>query len=240
MDQNAGFLGYWATRPASPKWGLLPMATESPCKRFAFSQRALQALPPCARQPTFDDANTPHLTLRVGKRRRVFYWYGRTDRSPARIKLGAFPELSVENARKKGVAIRANVSMRGENVDLGRNVWHIPQTKTGGHSVPPYSGSEYVLPGPRGGYLKNVAKQWKAIIERAGITDLGIRDLRRTQGSWQTMTGARIQVVGKTVGHTRPESTNIYGRLSEGPVRGGKCRLASHDGSHKKIDGGEV
>ena len=37
--------------------------------------------------------------------------YGRTGRGPARIKLGAFPELSVENARKKAMTISANVAM---------------------------------------------------------------------------------------------------------------------------------
>ncbi|MFW6114227.1 MAG: tyrosine-type recombinase/integrase, partial [bacterium] len=96
----------------------------------------------------------------------------------------------------------------------------------------------YVLPGPRGGYLKKTCpSNGKAITERAGITDLGIRDLRRTQGSWQTMMGANIQVVGETLGHTRPESTNIYARLSKSRIRGGnKCRLASDDGSRKKID----
>ena len=87
------------------------MATDSLPKRFAFTKRAIESLPPYHPQETFHDTKTPHLTIRVGKTRRVFYWYGRSEGRPTRIKLGAFPELTVENARRKAVGISANVAM---------------------------------------------------------------------------------------------------------------------------------
>ena len=62
-------------------------------------------------------------------------------------------------------------------------------------------------------------RQWREILKRADIEDLRIHDLRRSLGSWQTITGASLQVVGKTLGHSRPETTAIYSRLSDNPVR---------------------
>ena len=46
-----------------------------------------------------------------------------------------------------------------------------------------------------------------------------IHDLRRTLGSWQVNTGASLPVVGKTLGHTQPKTTQVYARLQLDPVR---------------------
>ncbi|MGM0489634.1 MAG: tyrosine-type recombinase/integrase [Planctomycetota bacterium] len=129
---------------------------------------------------------------------------------------------------------RGNVqSMKWEDLDLTRGVWNIAKTKTGRHAVPLVgpaieilqrrkSGngdSEFVLPAPKGGHLKTVSAPWKAICEQAEITDLRLHDLRRSLASWQTIGGSSLQIVGKTLGHARPETTAIYGRLSDEPVR---------------------
>ena len=80
--------------------------------------------------------------------------------------------------------------------------------------------AEFVFPAHHGGgHVKDPMRGWKAICERAGIGDLRIHDLRRTLGSWQTKTGASRPIVGKLLGHTREETTAIYGRLDLEPVR---------------------
>lgn len=130
---------------------------------------------------------------------------------------------------------RSNVlAMRWSDINLDRGLWTIPRTKTGRHEVPLTSEAidvlqrrqrfkgdcEFVFPGRHGReHLRDPMRQWREILKRAGIENLRIHDLRRSLGSWQTITGASLQVVGKTLGHTRPETTAIYSRLNDDPVR---------------------
>ncbi|MHB8973594.1 MAG: tyrosine-type recombinase/integrase [Pirellulaceae bacterium] len=130
---------------------------------------------------------------------------------------------------------RSNVlAMRWADVNLDQATWTMPSTKTGRHEVPltqealdvlkrrqrSKGESEYVLPGRHErGHLMDPMRQWRGILERAGISNLRIHDLRRSLGSWQAITGASLTVVGKTLGHRRPETTAIYSRLSDDPVR---------------------
>lgn len=51
------------------------------------------------------------------------------------------------------------------------------------------------------------------------ITDLRIHDLRRTLGSWQAKTGASLVIIGKSLNHKSTQSTRIYARLDDDPVR---------------------
>ena len=51
------------------------------------------------------------------------------------------------------------------------------------------------------------------------VRDLRIHDLRRTLGSWQTMTGTSLPVIGKTLGHKTSQATMIYARMDLSPVR---------------------
>ncbi|MDX1945236.1 MAG: site-specific integrase [Pirellulaceae bacterium] len=130
---------------------------------------------------------------------------------------------------------RSNVlAMKWADLNLERAVWTIPQTKTGRHDVPltaealdvlrrryeARGESEWVFPAHHGGGpLKDPMRQWRDILTRAGIDNLRIHDLRRTMGSWQTMTGSSRPVVGKLMGHSREETTAIYGRLDMATVR---------------------
>lgn len=51
------------------------------------------------------------------------------------------------------------------------------------------------------------------------LLDLRLHDIRRTHGSYQVLTGASMQVIGKTLGHKSLQSTEIYARLTLDPVR---------------------
>jgi integrase len=51
------------------------------------------------------------------------------------------------------------------------------------------------------------------------MTDIRIHDLRRTLGSWQAMTGASLQIIGKSLNHKTLQATQIYARLALSPVR---------------------
>lgn len=69
------------------------------------------------------------------------------------------------------------------------------------------------------GHIVEPKKAWKRVLERAGIDDLRIHDLRRTLGSWQAKTGASLTIVGKSLNHKSPSTTAIYARLDLDPVR---------------------
>jgi len=52
-----------------------------------------------------------------------------------------------------------------------------------------------------------------------GLMDLRIHDIRRTLGSYQAITGASLPIIGKTLGHKNLQSTQVYARLHDDPVR---------------------
>lgn len=62
------------------------------------------------------------------------------------------------------------------------------------------------------------AKKLKAALP-PGLMDVHIHDIRRTFGSYQAITGASLQVIGKSLGHKSPQSTQVYARLNLDPVR---------------------
>ena len=132
-------------------------------------------------------------------------------------------------------ARRANVqAMRWEEINFPAATWTIPETKNG-ESVAvalsvtavgilknrkESSKSEWVFPGQgASGHLVAPKTAWKRILERAGIQDLRIHDLRRTLGSWQAATGASLPIIGKSLGHKSLAATQVYARLNLDPVR---------------------
>lgn len=133
-------------------------------------------------------------------------------------------------------ARRANVlAMRWEDINFKRREWLVPETKNGEplrihlidhiievlqHRQKQYGKSEWVFGGSgASGHLMEPKAGWKRILQRAGIKDLRLHDLRRTLGSWQAATGANSYMIGQTLGHKNPQSTAVYARLNIDPVR---------------------
>lgn len=136
-------------------------------------------------------------------------------------------------ARKSNVlAMRwADITIDENNTE-GR--WLIPETKNGEpHTVPlvkqaveilnqrkTYAINEFVFYGDgKTGHLVSPNKCWKGILERAGLTDLRIHDLRRSMGSWQAEAGASLVIIGKSLGHKNLNTTAIYAQVGLDPVR---------------------
>ena len=130
---------------------------------------------------------------------------------------------------------RANVlAMTWQEVDFTRREWRIPDTKNGTpHTVPlPAQALEilsrraqgtdgrYVFPGSgRSGHLVEPLKSWKRFVNRAGLDNFRIHDLRHTLASWQAGTGASLPIIGKTLNHKSAASTQGYMHLFIDPVR---------------------
>ena len=134
-------------------------------------------------------------------------------------------------------ARQSNVlAMRWENISIARAEWFIPETKNGDPQTVTLSPEAlevlrnrqsgdmtgWVFPSDREsktGHLQNPKKAWRKLLDRAGIADLRMHDLRRTLGSWQVRTGASLSIIGKSLNHKNTATTAIYARLDTDPVR---------------------
>jgi integrase len=140
-------------------------------------------------------------------------------------------------------ARRANVlEMEWNQIDFELLSWRIPVTKNNESLTVPLTSSSieilrrrfsdplrhdrWVFPSDRTGrktgelgHLSSPHKAWARIIQRAGIADLRIHDLRRTAGSYMAINGVSPTIIGKALGHKSLQSTAIYARLTQDPVR---------------------
>lgn len=140
-------------------------------------------------------------------------------------------------------ARRSNVqAMRWQDVNLDRGEWRLLTTKNGTPQTvtlspeactilatrKPADEALYVFPGiGASGHLTEPKKGWQRVLERAGLKDLRIHDLRRTLGSWQAKTGASLVIIGKSLNHKNQNTTAIYARLDLDPVRESVDRATS-------------
>ena len=126
------------------------------------------------------------------------------------------------------------LAMRWEEINFDRETWRIEETKNSEPHIITLSpqaleilkerklksSSKWVFPGKgKTGHLADPKKAWHRVLQRAGIQDLRIHDLRRTLGSWQAAAGANSYIIGKSLGHKSQQSTAIYARLNLDPVR---------------------
>jgi integrase len=78
----------------------------------------------------------------------------------------------------------------------------------------------WVFPGRvHGQPLAEPKRAWERVLDRAGIDDLRIHDLRRTHASWMLAGGADLTIIGKALGHKDHGSTLVYARLDLDPIR---------------------
>ena len=134
-------------------------------------------------------------------------------------------------------ARRSNVlSMKWNDLDFNREQWRITGQEAKGKSIMliPLVGevleilsrrreiasSVFVFPGiGKTGHLQEPYKGWLRILKSADLEGVRLHDLRRSMGSYQTMTGASTAVVGKTLGHKHAATTAVYARMNLDPVR---------------------
>jgi integrase len=80
--------------------------------------------------------------------------------------------------------------------------------------------ADFVFPSKgKSGHIVEPKKAWADMLQRAGIENLHVHDLRRTLGSWQAAGGTSLQIIGKSLGHKSQKATEIYSRLNLDPVR---------------------
>ncbi len=124
---------------------------------------------------------------------------------------------------------------RWQDINLTDAVWTLPETKAGRmhrlplpdaavrlfSALPSRFTSEWVFPSDKRPSvpLSNPNQAWSRIRKRAGLPDVRIHDLRRTNGSWLAAQGCSLPLIGRVLNHTQPSTTAIYARLDLAPIR---------------------
>ena len=132
------------------------------------------------------------------------------------------------------------LQLRWENVDLDRGELRLPDSKTGARivhlgepaiavlrGVQPNEDSPWVIPGQkRGDHLAFLHGPWYRIVERAGIGNLRIHDLRHSFASGGLLVGEGLPMIGKLLGHNKVQTTARYAHLANDPVKSAANRIA--------------
>lgn len=127
------------------------------------------------------------------------------------------------------------LTMRWDNVDLQNGFIYLPDTKNGEpmriplttqlkdllQEIKATAENDWVLPSKKSssGHLEDPKRPWQDLLARAGIENLRLHDLRRTQGSYQAITGASLHIVGRSLGHKSASATQVYARLTTDPIK---------------------
>lgn len=67
----------------------------------------------------------------------------------------------------------------------------------------------------KNGYLEYQKRPWRDLLSCVGIENLCLHDLCRKMGSYQAITGASTNIIGKSVGHkptSAPWASKTWGR----------------------------
>lgn len=136
------------------------------------------------------------------------------------------------------------LQMTWDEVSLDQQLWHIPalRSKNGKSRTVPLNDvalqvlkrraasrrSDYVFPGRDSGPLNNPTKAFKRVLERAGIADLKIHDLRRSAATILINNGGNISQAQKLLGHSTSTLTATrYAFLAESQVRDASERVSN-------------
>lgn len=118
-------------------------------------------------------------------------------------------------------------SAKWSDLDLTRQRWTKPQTKSGRwHIVPipdqlaaelrrfPKVGP-WVFMGPHGQpwSFAGIEKAWGRVRRACGLTDVRLHDLRRTAASHMAIAGENLTTIQKMLDHSSLQATAIYARL---------------------------
>ena len=133
------------------------------------------------------------------------------------------------------------MSLRWEYVDLEAGEFRLPDSKTGSkvvhlgdpaiamlRGIPREEDNPWVLPGVKPGkHIADLHGPWRRILDRAGIENLRIHDLRHSFASGGLLVGEGLPMIGKLLGHSKVQTTARYAHLANDPVKAAANRIAS-------------
>jgi integrase len=129
-----------------------------------------------------------------------------------------------------GARLRELLDARWENVDVERQTWLIPTSKTGKprhvplstaalaiiEALPRFKDCPWLVPNPE--TLKpfvSIKHAWQRAIRVAQLPGLRIHDLRHSAGSAMANSSVPLLTIGKVLGHASYQSTQRYAHLAQ-------------------------
>ena len=128
-----------------------------------------------------------------------------------------------------GARKRELLDAKWEHVNLDRNVWFIPTSKTGKSryvplskpaldliaQLPRFDKCGWLLPNPKTKRpYTDIKHPWETAREAAGLPDLHLHDLRHSAASFMINAGIDLFAVGRILGHADHQSTMRYSHLA--------------------------
>lgn len=148
-----------------------------------------------------------------------------------RTVLGPHATAAIRLLILTGARLREILELRWEQIDFGRGLLLLPDSKTGQKAIvlnaPALSVlaslsrvGNYVIAGndpekPRA----DLHRPWRMIQARAGLKGVRIHDLRHTYASFGAASGLGLPVIGKLLGHREAATTQRYAHLDNDPLR---------------------
>lgn len=150
-----------------------------------------------------------------------------------RIVLDPFAAAAIRLLLFTGARLREILHARWEQVDFERGLLNLPDSKSGKKSIilsapalavlaslPRIAGNPHIVPGKTDGQPRTDLKRpWAAVTTAAGLEGMRIHDLRHSFASVGASAGMGLPIVGKLLGHSRPETTARYAHLDADPLR---------------------
>jgi integrase len=128
-----------------------------------------------------------------------------------------------------GARVRELLDARWEHVDVERQTWLIPTSKTGKPrhvplstaalevlaAMPRFKDCPWLVPNPetRKPFV-SIKHGWQRAIRVAKLPGLRIHDLRHSAASFMVNSGVDLFAVGKVLGHASYQSTQRYSHLA--------------------------
>ena len=133
------------------------------------------------------------------------------------------------------------MSLRWDYVDLERGELRLPDSKTGSkvvhlgdpaiavlRGIPRGEGNPWVFPSAKTGrHMTYLHDSWRRILDRAGIENLRIHDLRHSYASGGLLVGEGLPMIGKLLGHSKVQTTSRYAHLANDPLKAAANRIAN-------------
>ena len=133
------------------------------------------------------------------------------------------------------------LSLRWDYVDLDLGELRLPDSKTGSKvvhlgdpaiavlgGIPRGEGNPWVFPSVKAGrHMTYLHDSWRRILDRAGIENLRIHDLRHSFASGGLLVGEGLPMIGKLLGHSKVQTTTRYAHLANDPLKAAANRIAS-------------
>ena len=150
-----------------------------------------------------------------------------------RVRLDLYTVAAIRLLVLTGARLREILHAKWDQVDIGRGVIFLADSKTGKKPIylsaaaqavlaalPRVEGNPYLIAGVRDGAPRaDLKKPWAGVTKAAGLSGLRIHDLRHSFASFGAGASLGLPIIGKLLGHSQPATTHRYAHLDADPMR---------------------